>query len=55
MLSTFESLLMPIRVYSMPLHETVLRSGISKPIGCHTFRYSFATYLLEIGYDICTI
>ena len=53
--ATFVSLLMPIRVYSMPLHETVLRSGISKPIGCHTFRYSFATHLLEAGYDIHTI
>lgn len=46
------------------LHETTVQKavrraatlcGMTKSVHCHTFRHSFATHLLEAGYDIRTV
>ena len=42
-------------VIQRAVHQAVRDVGISRRISCHTFRHSFATHLLEEGYDIRTI
>ena len=46
---------MGVQSLQRAVKKAIVKCGLNRQASCHTFRHSFATHLLENGYDIRTV